>query len=96
MSIQEESVGRVIADLLIRSKQDASNSIRPPTVGTLSGSNVSIDSLGISIPVSDMVTLKHWQDSKETHDVPKYSSGAKLLLLPLDDGNTYAIVGEVQ
>ena len=90
----QESLETTLADLLSRTKEDASSLDVSPSLGTIQGSSVLIDSVQLAIPLSDVGMLAHWQHTTNDHKKPSYKSGDRVLLIPTTDSH-YVIIGKV-
>ena len=93
----QDSLETTLADLLSRTKEDASRLDVSPSLGTIQGSSVLIDSVQLTIPLSDVGILMHWQytyTQSPSFEKPNYKNGDRVLLVPTTDSH-YVIVGKV-
>lgn len=85
-------LGAMFRGLLRRSEER--NQSELVFIGTISSSSLIVDSVAASIPLSDVVMMQHWQDSRAVWAKPSYNSGDRVIVLARTDSD-FVIVGKV-
>lgn len=82
----------MVAELMSESKKEGQvDAFRFPMLGTLAGGTVLIDSIPQPVPLSQFQFLV---DDRTTIK-PQYTSGDRLLIVPIGDGGHWVIVGRL-
>lgn len=88
---------QMFVDLMVQSlmgeakKEGEANPFQFPFIGTLAGGIVMIDAIPEPVPLSNFLFLV---DDKTTSK-PVYEDGDRLLVIPINDGGHWVIVGRL-
>lgn len=89
---QQADLGAMFRGLLRRSEEK--NHSESTSVGTINGNNLIVDGIDVPIPLSDVVIMQHWQDSRAVWAKPSYSNGDRVLVLARTDSD-FVVIGKV-
>lgn len=88
----QTDLGAMFRGLLHRSEERSQSEL--VFIGTINSGSLIIDSVAVSIPLSDVVMMQHWQDSRTVWAKPSYSNGDRVIVLARTDSD-FVIIGKV-